>query len=58
MTSLLEKLYQATADLGAKRNLLWRSYLEELREYEPTYRDLAGRLGLPEPEPAENVTSA
>ncbi|MEU3565497.1 hypothetical protein [Kitasatospora sp. NPDC006786] len=50
MTGYLEEFYQATAHQGPERDTVWRSYLEELREYESTiYRDLSRRLALPEP---------
>lgn len=49
MPGYLETLYQATAHLGPERDVVWRAYLEESRDYERTYRDLARRLSLPEP---------
>ncbi|AKJ10102.1 hypothetical protein ABB07_08720 [Streptomyces incarnatus] len=48
MPGYLVELYAATAHLGAQRDAVWREYLEELREFTPTFNEIARGTGLVE----------
>lgn len=46
MPGYLVELYKATAHLGEQRDVVWREFLEELREYKDTFNEIAQGTGL------------
>jgi hypothetical protein len=46
MPGYLVNLYEATAHLGQQRDVVWREFLEELREFKDTFNELAAGTGL------------
>jgi hypothetical protein len=46
MPGYVVDLYTATAHLGERRDVLWREFLEELREYKDTFNEIARGTGL------------